>query len=126
MVKYRNPVFVILFTIITIGVYGVYWLFSTTKELHELKAKDAPNTMLIIWMIVLVILGALTPPVGIIFSLAGVIVAMFFYWKYSKSIEQISKGKYSFVLLFVFFLFFSPVSIVLAQLALNKRAKKRK
>jgi len=38
MVKYRNPVLVILFSIITLGIYGIYWLVSTTNELRRLAS----------------------------------------------------------------------------------------
>jgi len=32
MVKYRNPVFVVIFTIITLGIYGIYWLVAPPKN----------------------------------------------------------------------------------------------
>lgn len=44
MVKYRNPVLVIVFSIITLGIYGIYWLVSTTNELRRITS-SAPNPM---------------------------------------------------------------------------------
>jgi hypothetical protein len=42
MVKYRNPVMVLIFSIITLGIYAIYWVVSTTNELRTLTS-TAPN-----------------------------------------------------------------------------------
>jgi hypothetical protein len=44
--------------------------------------------------------------------------------RYSKAIVEASKGRVSFALLIIFFIIFSPVSIILSQIELNKHAKK--
>jgi len=104
MVKHRNPVMVIVLTVITLGIYGIYWVVSTTKELRSLKA-DAPNP----WALVLFII-----------PLVNIIVALWYYWKYSGAVEEISG--FSAVLLFLLWIVFSPAAVVIAQIQLNKRA----
>ncbi|MBW2979455.1 hypothetical protein DRZ77_01370 [Candidatus Woesearchaeota archaeon] len=129
MVKYRNPALVIVFTLITFGIYGLYWLVSTAKELHELKVKDAPNPMLVVWAFLISIFGSIANAFGVFVGVILVFIAVglmiSYYWKYSKAIEQLSKGKYSFVLLFIFFIAFAFVSIALSQVTLNSYAKKK-
>ena len=104
MVKHRNPVMVIVLTVITLGIYGIYWVVSTTNELRSLKA-DAPNP----WALVLFII-----------PLVNIIVALWYYWKYSGAVEEISG--FSAVLLFLLWIVFSPAAVVIAQIQLNKRA----
>ena len=38
MVKYRNLALVIVFSIITLVIYAVYWLVSTTSELRKMRS----------------------------------------------------------------------------------------
>jgi RsiW-degrading membrane proteinase PrsW (M82 family) len=104
MVKHRNPAVVIVLTVITLGIYGIYWVVSTTKELRSLKA-DAPNP----WALVLFII-----------PLVNIIVALWYYWKYSGAVEEISG--FSAVLLFLLWIVFSPAAVVIAQIQLNKKA----
>jgi uncharacterized membrane-anchored protein len=143
-VKYRHPVLVIIFWIITFGIYGIYWLVSTASELKRIKAKDAPEPMWILWMIVLalagialliggimsllffLILGILLIILAFVSFIAGFVISIIFYWKHSVAVDYISKGEYNYILLFIFWIIFSPVSVILSQLALNKIARKRK
>ena len=104
MVKYRNPVLVIVFGIITLGIYSIYWLVSTTNELRRMSSK-APDP----WMLLLL----LVPVVNIF-------VSIWYYWKYSEAVEEVSGV--SMVLLFIFWIILSPVSMVLTQIELNKKA----
>ena len=104
MVKYRNPVLIIVFSIITIGIYSIYWLVSTTNELRRMSSK-APDP----WMLLLL----LVPVVNIV-------VDIWYYWKYSEAVEEVSGV--NMVLLFIFWIILSPVSMVLTQIELNKKA----
>jgi cytochrome bd-type quinol oxidase subunit 2 len=105
MVKYRNPVLVIVFSIITLGIYGVYWLVSTTNELRRLTS-TAPNP----WSLLLL----LVPVVGFF-------VAIWYYWKYSAAIGEISN--FESWLLFILWILVSPAAMVIAQIELNKKAQ---
>ena len=37
---YRSPASVIVFTIITCGIYGLYWIYSFSSEMKSLLKKD--------------------------------------------------------------------------------------
>jgi len=104
MVKHRNPVLVIVFTILTLGIYGLYWVVATTKELRGLTTK-APNP----WAVVLFLV-----------PFVNFVVAVWYYWKYSTAIEEISG--FQTALLFVLWIVFSPAAVVIAQMQLNKKA----
>jgi len=105
MVKYRNVVLVIVFSIITLGIYAVYWLVSTTNELRKMTS-SAPNP----WFLLLL----LVPVVNLI-------VFFWYYWKYSKAIGEISD--FEPVLLFVLWVIISPVAMIIAQTQLNKKSQ---
>ena len=105
MVKYRNVVFVIVISIITGGIYAVYWLVSTTNELRRMTS-SAPNPWFLLLMLV---------------PIANIIVFFWYYWKYSKAIGEISD--FDPVLLFVLWVIISPVAMIIAQIQLNKKAR---
>ncbi len=105
MVKYRNPVLVIVFSIITLGIYGIYWLVSTTNELRKVTS-SAPNP----WFLLLVLV-----------PLVNIFVVLWYYWQYSAAIGEISN--FESWLLFILWLLVSPAAMVIAQIELNKKAQ---
>ena len=48
IVKHRNIILVYVFSIITIGIYGIYWQVSTKNEMNKLGAKIPTAWLLII------------------------------------------------------------------------------
>jgi len=107
MVKERNVFLVVLFSIITFGIYGIYWLVSTSNELKESGA-DMPNP----WILL-----------AILIPIVNIVVILYYYWKYSKAMEQVTNGKVNGILMFVLWLVFGLISVIWAQLELNKLAK---
>ena len=105
MVKYRNPVLIVVFSIITLGIYSIYWLVSTTNELRRITS-SAPNP----WSLLLLLV-----------PLVNIFVEFWYYWKYSEAIGDISN--FDAVLLFILWLIVSPVAMVISQIELNKKAK---
>jgi len=105
MVKYRNPVLVILFSIITLGIYGIYWLVSTTNELRRLTSV-APDPLALLLLLIPVL---------------NIFVWIWYYWKYSKAVEEISGVQA--ILLFLFWILLSPVSMIITQVELNKKVQ---
>lgn len=103
-IKKRNPFLVLLFTIITGGIYGLYWVISTTNELRRTTSK-APNPWLLLLMIV---------------PLVNIIIAIIYYIKYCKAINELTG--FSTVGMVLLLLFVSPVGIIIAQMQLNKKA----
>ncbi|MFH1316653.1 MAG: DUF4234 domain-containing protein [Candidatus Woesearchaeota archaeon] len=103
-IKNRNPILVLIFSLITLGIYAAYWLVSTTNELRR-NTKSAPNPWLLLLMII---------------PLVNFIVALYYYYKYSKAIEELTG--FSLPLLFLLWIFVSPAAMILAQIELNKKA----
>jgi hypothetical protein len=103
-VKKRNPLFVIIVSILTGFLYGIYWFYSTRKELNELTNQD---TSPILWT-----LGLLVP-----------IVNLYVLWKYCEDVEITSKKAHNKVVLFLAWLVFFPIAQFLTQEELNKLAK---
>lgn len=99
MVKHRNIFLVYLFTIITLGIYGIYWTVSTKNEMNGLGAK-IPTA----WLIII-------PFVNI-------------YWmyKYCEGFSQVNKDDHK-VLWFILSLFLGFVMPAIVQSSLNKLAE---
>jgi heme/copper-type cytochrome/quinol oxidase subunit 2 len=117
--RYRNIVFVIIMSIFTLGIYDIYWAFSTRSELVKKKQK-VPSP----WIVLLPLLGLVfvmlldlavsfvkggnsSEPspgfagnteiavvvVGMI-SVIGVIpVSIYWLWKYCKAVERVTNGE---------------------------------
>ena len=47
IIKKRNLLFVLLLSILTFGIYSVYWIVRTTMELRKLNVK-APHPLLLL------------------------------------------------------------------------------
>jgi cell division protein FtsW (lipid II flippase) len=103
-IKKRNPILVLVFTIITLGIYGIYWVVSTTHELQK-TTSSAPKA----WWIILSII-----------PIVGLVVMLVFYWKYSKAVNELTG--FSTGGLFALWILLSPVAMVLTQIHLNEKA----
>jgi len=103
-IKRRNPVLVLIFSIITLGIYTIYWLVSTTNELRR-NTQSAPNP----WLILLFLI-----------PIVNIIVSIVYYWKYSKAINELTG--FSTAGLFILMFFLSIIGIIVAQVQLNKKA----
>ena len=101
MVKQRNPALVAILGLITFGIYALYWLYSTKKELVE-KGAQIPTFILIII------------PIANIYWL----------YKYSVGAAQVLRKKDNTGLVwFILFLIIFPVGMYLVQKELNTLAK---
>lgn len=102
--KKRNPIAVLIFTIITLGIYGIYWFVKTKLEMNEKGAK-IPTA----WLIII-------PFVNI-----------WWLWKYSEGVGQVTNNSMSattaFILLFLLGLVgLTVVGMAIVQNELNKLA----
>jgi hypothetical protein len=104
MIKRRNWLGMIGLTIITFGLYGIYWFYSTATELVA-ATKSTANP--VVWTVLLFV------PFGCFFS---------WYW-YAKAFEQFSRSKTSPVLLMLLWIFFSPGVWIIVQSELNAVAE---
>ena len=105
MVKYRNPVLVILFSILTLGIYAIYWLVSTTNELRRLTSV-APDPLALFLLLI---------------SILNIFVWIWYFWKYSSAVEAVSGFRA--IVLFIFWLVFPPVAMIITQVGLDKKVQ---
>lgn len=99
MIKNRVIWKAIALSIVTFGIYGIVWQVKVKGELNEAGA-DIPTAW---WLIV---------PIGNIWWL----------WKYSEGVEQITKEKYSAGLSFALLFLTSIIGQAIIQTELNKIA----
>jgi hypothetical protein len=103
-VKNRNPLFVIVASVLTFFIYAIYWFYSTRNELNELTGS---KTSALLWTI-----GLFVP-----------LVNFYVIWKYCEDVETISKKTRDKVVLFLAWLVLVPIAQFLVQEELNKFAK---
>ena len=100
-IKNRNMIMQVVLTIVTLGIYSIYWFYSTLKELHIANGKEDAGEIL--WTILMFI------PLANLFAL----------WHYSEECAAFTDDKYPTFLMFILWIFFSPAVCLLTQLELN-------
>jgi hypothetical protein len=100
VIKNRNVVIVIIFSIITLGIYSVYWTVSTRRDIVS-RGGDIPTA----WLIIIPFAN------------------IYFFYKYSRAASKLFKKEGDWVAYFVFFLFFSLITQALVQNELNVMAR---
>jgi hypothetical protein len=83
--KIRNPLAVILLSIITLGIYGLYWEYSSFKELKDYSGEGIGGGLGLLFAILLGIVNAFVLPheVGRLYSKTGAappVTAMTGFW----------------------------------------------
>ena len=99
MVKHRNIVLVYLFSIITFGIYAIYWMVSTKKEINSLGAKIPTAWLLIV-----------------------PIANLYWIYKYCEGFSQKVKKDNNTLLWFILYILVGIIMPAIVQLELNKRA----
>ena len=102
-IKKRNMVMQVVLMVVTLGIYAIYWFYSTLKELHIANGKDEGAGM---WTIFLFL----------------PILNYFAMWHYSSEYTAFATEKYPALLLFIAWLVFLPIVWFLVQTDLNKAA----
>ena len=90
--------------IITLGLFGVFWFYSTMKELEIANGKEERA---LLWTFLLIV------PIANLFSV----------WHYASEVGVFTRDKYPGILIFLLWLVFSPVVWLLVQMELNSAAK---
>ncbi|HEY1063771.1 MAG TPA: DUF4234 domain-containing protein [Candidatus Saccharimonadales bacterium] len=140
----RSLVKLAIFSIITLGIYQIFWLYFTNKEMREKDQDVAPFKLLfaplllmlglgILQVITLVImdgdsstaLNILTIIGGILAIVAALPIMLYWFYKYCKAAEGATEGELSFGLSYamVIVLAFVNLSILwpfLVQYYFNK------
>lgn len=100
MVKHRNIFLVYLFSIITLGIYALYWTVSTKKEMNGLGAKIPTAWLLII-----------------------PIANIYWMYKYCEGFATVVKKDNNTILWFLLYMLVGIVMPALVQSELNKLAQ---
>ena len=118
--KNRSLVTMLLLTIVTLGIYQLYWLYDTQRELRA-KNYNVPSILIlfapylaligIILLNIIInfvfsttdggttspgILGLLSLIIGVVAFIALVPVALYWYYRYCKAIELVTDGTFPF------------------------------
>ena len=96
-IKKRNPALVVIFSIITLGIYFIYWIVKTKEEIKSLGA-DIPTA----WFIIV--------PIGNLYLL----------YKYCEGFSTYVKKDNFAPIWFLISVTVFPVMPVLVQIELNK------
>ncbi len=137
--KKRSIGKMLLLTIITLGIYRLYWFVKTRSEMKKIANVDIPSPLLFlipmlgyIGAIVLVITSSNGQPASValtllmyVLFLGGFLFTALWLWKYSKAVEVITKEKLSFALsLIVLLAVPDGIDILIIQDYFNKIADK--
>ena len=102
-IKRRNMIVQVILTIVTLGIYTIYWYHVTLNELHRANGKQEGAA---IWTLLLFV------PFGSLFS----------YWHHSFEYSRFVSQKYPGIAIFILWLVFSPAVWFLVQIDLNRAA----
>ncbi len=97
----RNPLFAAGLSIITLGIYALYWFYKTRTELNESGSGNMNPILATVLLFV---------PLANLYSL----------WVLSNDIQTATKGSANGILVFVLMLFLFPAGVYVAQDGLNK------
>ena len=103
-IKKRNMLAQILLTIVTLGIYVLYWFYQVSMEMKN--ATNDTQASPALWVVLFFI------PFGGIYSV----------YKFSELYENFSVEHFDKWLLFVLYIVFSPAVWFIVQTNLNKRA----
>ena len=104
-IKYRNMWIQVLLTIITLGIYTIYWFHVTLGELY--KANGTADEKRWLWTILYII------PIAQFFA----------YWHQGHEYARFVQEKYPGIAIFILWLVFGPVVWFLVQMDLNRAAR---
>ena len=93
----KSPGVELLLTLITLGIYGIFWLARTRGELVA-RGAQIPTT----WLIIIPI------------------VNLYYYWKYTAGAQHVTGGNLNAILTFILFILLFPVAVLYAQMQYNK------
>jgi membrane protease YdiL (CAAX protease family) len=106
--KHRNIVTVIILSLITLGIYDLYWLASTKKELNARTRVHVPTLWLLfspilLFLPMIIILLAtrgidqsvttiISIVLGIVVVIGVTVVPVYWFLKYSKAVSEYTNG----------------------------------
>ncbi len=99
MVKERNPIMVLIYSMLTCGIYGIYWSIQTKNEINE-KGGDIPTA----WLLIIPIAN------------------FYWYWRYVEDWIKVTNGYKDLTMILLAYFLFAPLAIYWIQEGLNTLA----
>ena len=97
--QHRDPIMVFLLSIITLGIYGLFW-YVTTKDQLNAKGAQIPTA----WLIIIPI------------------VNLWWLWKFCEGVELVTNKGMGAAVAFLLILFLGAIGMAIIQNELNKVA----
>ncbi len=104
MIERRDMWMQVLLSVVTLGIYAIYWFYVTSKEMVAYKNLDGSPGL---WTVLLFV------PVANLYA----------YWKYSQAVEAVTDQRYSAIFVFLLWVLFSPAVWLITQIELNRLAE---
>jgi len=100
--KNRSVAAVVIFSIITCGIYALYWQVATKDEMVA-RGADIPTG----WLIIIPIAN------------------IYWIWKWSEGVEHVTRGKLSTAVSFILMFLLGVIGMAICQSYFNKLAEER-
>jgi len=136
--KQRNVIAVVCFSIITLGIYDLFWLVSTKKELNMRTKQHVPSVWLLFIPAIVVVATAIIDGIvaysqsnsgstgsvmgvimaiimGIVIVFAAIVVPVYWFLKYSKAVHEYTNGELSTAVTFMLLWILRFVGIAVIQ-----------
>ena len=97
--QHRNPIMVILLSIITLGIYSIYWLVTTKIQMNT-KGAQIPTA----WLLIIPL------------------VNIYWLWKFSEGVEHVTKKGMQTAIAFLLVWILDILGAAIVQNELNKAA----
>jgi len=97
--QHRDPIMVFLLSIITLGIYGLFWAVTTKNQMND-KGAQIPTA----WLIIIPI------------------VNFWWWWKFCEGVELVTNKGMGAAVAFLLVLFLEIIGMAIIQNELNKVA----
>jgi len=97
--QHRNPIMVILLSIITFGIYGLVW-YVTTKDQMNAKGAQIPTA----WLLIIPVID------------------FWWLWKFCQGVELVTNKEMGAGVAFLLIFLIGPIGMAVIQSSLNKVA----
>ncbi len=133
--KHRNIIVVVLLSVITLGIYDLYWLVSTKKVLNERTKVHVPSIWLLFAPVLVLFVGAggmyalavtgthlggnsaniIVLIVEFVAVIALIPITLYWYYKYSKAVSEYTSGRVSTAMSFLLLWLIRFIGIAVIQ-----------
>jgi magnesium-transporting ATPase (P-type) len=103
MIKHRNLLLMVLWSVLTFGLYGIYWYYQTSDEIIRASNEKASP---LVWTLLLFV----------------PLIHVLSFWFYSQAFGRLTHEKNPSWLIFLLFVFLPIVAWIPVQLELNELA----